>query len=565
MIDVRHHLASPAGTYATRRLDLFCTWAALRALRRLGALGEVDRDAIIAAVGSRRVGGGYSVASGGLPDAWATRYAVEILVLLDAPTSPRADRFLRDLCGADGLQGMTPGEDPSIWSVAFGTAALAALDRPVPEAPAVAAFLVGCQDPVTGLIGFSPAEARRASVNARAVGFACETAARLPATCRASWDRSALAAGVASLQVAGGFRLTPTTPEPCLWGTGNLVMGTRAVDLPVPHAEDVIAFVHDQADAQGGYRRGPAFDTADVFATDHATAVLEVLGERLDAAHSDRTIEFLLAATTPDGGFTYCPAPLDADALMTGWVVLSGSSEDHATSVAWLASRTMPGEPGGIPYMDGRGAEQRSTLAVLRATAGAGPDTEAVAAWVAGIQHPDGGCGWWAGRGRTVAALTVALDLLSLCGVAPAEVLDTVRAAEFLNRCRVPDGTYRPVPGAPGATALATAQGLRAEAALGGAPAPDLLRQWAHPQGGFAERLGVPTLSLTLEAAATATAIGAAPVTAGSYRSFLEGIARPDGWAFSSASPESGGPLAAALAAELHHAAAEQPVLPLTI
>src|SRR5436305_5870883 len=87
-------------------------------------------------------------------------------------------------------------------------------------------------------------------------------------------------------------------------------------------------------------------------------------------------------------------------------------------------------------YMPGRGAEIRCTLWGL--SAGAFRDEprarRTIGEWLARLQNPDGGFGYWHGRGSDLVSTASAVEIARLLDAG--SVLDRAGLTAFVERCR---------------------------------------------------------------------------------------------------------------------------------
>ena len=193
----------------------------------------------------------------------------------------------------------------------------------------------------------------------------------------------------------------------------------------------------------------------------------------------------------------------------------------------------MPNEPG-IMYMPGRGAEVRCTNWGLAAGAFADrPDArKAVGHWLASLQNPDGGFGFWEGRGSDLVSTASAVAILQQLGNNAG--VDLVELEAFVASC-CQQGRHAVYPRGQ-ATLRASLQALICLRHVGRdirAQASDLLAAHKVRQGGFANQgQRIPDLLSTYQAVALAAALGL-PVDLAHLRFFLDKVRSGPGYAWS--------------------------------
>lgn len=213
--------------------------------------------------------------------------------------------------------------------------------------------------------------------------------------------------------------------------------------------------------------------------------------------------------------------------------------------------------------MPARGAEVRCTLWALAAFALAGQpllEAERLVRWFRDLQNPDGGFGYWHGRGSDVTATVSALECLS-CYLqqdltSPGAPVDAKAARTFLEQCQSADGV-RFAPRAE-STLSTLCQGIRGFWLLGErARARQLachIELYTSKLGGFgAHTRGLPDLLSTYQAVLTLQTIGFSWHEDHIQR-FLARVQHQEGLAWSPLSRTQAGPLATCLGALLHQA-----------
>ncbi len=536
--------------------DLWCTYAAVRSLRWLHGVAPangpvVDVDGTAAYLSTRRnTDGGYAWSRGMPSDAWATFYAVQGLRDLGRPVAAldRTEEWLAETWSGDAYA-MVPGQHPDVWATHFSTrTTVEACGTDVPDRARLLSWLAALQTPAGGLT-WSPDHAEP-DVRACYYGVAAWRALDSVAPTRPPWDVPALVAWLRAAQDGdGGFRFTADAELPCLWATYR---AASALDIlgERPHG-DTAAFVHGLRGAGGGFVRWPGYGAEDVWAVFCAIGTLTAVGEST-ASIADALTARLGEFACPGGGFTYTDPLVAADALTASAAVLGGRASRDAV-VPWLEGCQLPNE-GGVMYMPGRGSEVRCTAWALAAGAFAADAAGRgrVAAWLRATQNPDGGFGYWEGRGSDLVSTSAAVAVADLLGVPLRTVVDTGRMAAFVRTCAVGDG-YANVPGA-GATFRAGAQALRVRAALGDGDRATLaaLLVCHRVRGGGHANVGnrIPDLLSTYEAVLAADSCGI-PVDTDHIGQFVARVESGVGTAWTPLGPPTGGPLAACLAALL--------------
>ncbi|QPP07358.1 prenyltransferase [Streptomyces bathyalis] len=550
--------------------DLWCTYAAMRTLAWLGRTAEAeDAEATARYLRSRRNSdGGYAWSAGMPSDAWATFYCTQALADLGRPL-PEPDgtaQWLRGTWTADGTgaaYAMAPGQAPDVWATHFSTRSTVRIcGDGVPDRARLLAWLGALQRPDGGL-SWSP-DSRTSDVRACHYGAAAWFALNGVAPVDPPWDVAALTRWLCEQQTPeGGFRFSPEADVPCMWATYR---ATAALNiLGASPSRPVEPWIRELRGASGAFVRWQGYEVEDVWASFCAVGALQAVGAPT-ADVADAVVARISALRCAGGGYTYREPEHAADALSTAAAVLadgteppgaresSGSPEPsvRADRITWLESCQLPNE-GGLMYMPARGSEIRCTLWGLTAGAFAGeaaqPARRRIAEWVRGIQNPDGGFGFWEGRGSELLSTAAAVGVVRHLGAAVPELLDAAALRAFVSRCLGPDECTAALPG----TEPTLRQGLQAQRirhALGeGSPhaVTSLLDRHRVRGGGWANTgARLPDLLSTYEAVATADLYGL-PLDAEHLRRFTDRVHSDGGTAWSPLAPGSGGPLADAL------------------
>jgi hypothetical protein len=549
---------SPVGGAVLGEPDLWCTYAAVRTLAWLGRTAHVtDAEATARYLAGRRnADGGYAWSVGMPSDAWATFYCTQALADLGRP-APGLDGTAAWLATTwtGAAYAMTPGQAPDVWATHFSTRGVTGLcGTDVPDRPRLLEWLGGLQTDDGGLAWTPdhPAADVRACHYGAAAWQALDTAP--------PWDVPGLIAWIQDRQdPEGGFRFSADADTPCLWATYRAVAALRA--LGARPARPVEPWIRAQRGPGGAFVRWPGYQVEDVWAAFCAVGALVGVGADVSDL-ADDVVRRIAELACPGGGYTYRDPDSAADALTTAAAVLGAdpgdpTAEDH---VRWLESCQLPNEAG-LMYMPGRGAEIRCTLWGLAAGAFGDPrrhpdERRDMLAWVRSLQNPDGGFGFWEGRGSEPLSTAAATAVVALLGADVRRVLDAPALRSYA--AGVDAGRLRP-----------GLQALRIRHALGEAdPAALALLLDRHrvKGGGWAnDGNRMPDLLSTYEAVATADLYGTGIDTA-HLRRFTDRVRTGHGTAWTPLAPEGGGPLADALGTLLHRRTTDvRPLPPLVL
>jgi prenyltransferase beta subunit len=542
----------------TAGADLWCTYAAVRTHAWLGRtvhIGHADRTARYV-LGNRNADGGFAWTRGMPSDAWATFYCTATLADLGRrlPDVARTGSWLRATWAGDAYA-MMPGQAPEVWATHFSVrTAVEVCGEDVPDRVRLLKWLRALQT-VDGGLSWSPGHAAAGDADVRACYYGVAAWRALNAGPRLDppWDVPALVAWLQKQQLPdGGFGFDAGSEVSCMWATYRAV--GALVALGAKPLVPITEWIHRQRDTAGAFVRWPGYPVADVWASFCAVGALRATGA-LTGEVADATERRLAALACPDGGYTYREPEQAADALTVAARALTTGPADPARPelVRWLEGCQLPNE-GGVMYMPGRGAEVRCTAWALAAGAfrtnprATNPNSRAVhriADWLRRLQNPDGGFGYWEGRGSDLVSTAAAVEICRLLGRPVHAVLDVAALAGFVDRG---DGTATPVALRPGLQALrvllAVGRGDRAAAA-------ELLSRHRVPGGGWAgtgNRL--PDLMSTYEAVVTADRFRL-PVDHEHVTAFLDRTAAGTAAAWSPLAPRGGDPLADCLHALL--------------
>ncbi|MBK0870247.1 prenyltransferase [Saccharopolyspora sp. HNM0986] len=558
---------APTGTgVAMGEPDLWCTYAAVRTLSWLNRISDVPQleKTIAQLSGRQNADGGYAWSKGMASDAWATFYCTHALADIrgKVPRLERTAQWLRSTWSGVAYA-MVPGQAPDAWATHFSTRTVIELcGDDVPDARALVSWLRKLQAPDGGLT-WSPEHAEDAyrtndsTSDVRACFYGVMTWRALASVHRdlpLPWDAPALVKWLREQQCAeGGFRFGTSAEVPCMWATYRATATLHALGVEPAEAIACIEWIKSLRLPSGAFVRWSGYDVADVWASFCAIGSLDAL-QADTAAHSEAVVSRVRELSCPGGGFTYREPTEAGDALSTAAAALTAPDDDSRLESwrRWLAGCRLPNE-GGVMYMPARGSEVRCTLWALAAGACRNDEEvcRSIATWLRALQNPDGGFGYWEGRGSDLVSTSSAVGILEVLDVPVADVLDVGRLAGFVVTCGdSPASGYGNVPGA-APTLRAGLQAHRVLRYLGrgsfeGVVA--LLERHRVRSGGFAnEGNRMPDLLSSYEAVATADAYGIV-IEAAQLEGFLGRVRTQEGTAWTPLAPAGGGPLADCLA-----------------
>jgi hypothetical protein len=553
--------------------DLWCTYAAVRTLKWLDRLSDLDSpEAVAGFLGARRnPDGGYAWSAGMSSDAWATYYCTQAMRDLRQTGGSSANRpgasWVWSVHNDDGGFAMTPGQASDVWATYYAVCTLVEIYGQRPPAT-LRGWMSRLQADDGGLC-WSPAHAKSGRSDVRACYYAITAwSTASSAGDGLPWDRERLTAWLKGRQSgAGGFTFAHGDDTDCLWAAFRATSALSRLGERPADRDGCVAWVRGRLQPGESFTRWPGYPVQDVWAAFCAVGTLIHLGDDVGDI-ADQVAAALLSFRSPGSGFTYRTPELASDVLTTSAHVLSGlPSETQAGKlIRWLEGCMLPNEDG-IMYMPGRGSEVRCTLWALCAGAFAGdsPALMRIANWLIGaIQNPDGGLGYWEGRGSDMVSTCAGAEILSLTGGDPA--VWAAGIAAFVSSCHVAPGQYANVPGGR-PTLRATLQALRTLRRVGDADAVPVSHALARHRvrgGGFAnEGSRLPDLLSTYEATLTADMFGL-DVDLGHIARFLDSVrAGGGGFAWTPLMKVSGGPLADCLGRRLEmRLSTRRPALP---
>lgn len=519
--------------------DLWCTYAAIRTLAWLERLDTADVAGVQGYIQSRRNrDGGFAWSKGMASDAWATFYCTQTLADLgiELMQPEQTAEWLHTLFDGDAYA-MCPGQAADAWASHYALRTLIEVcNGQVRERAPLYAWLEGLQC-ANGGLSWSADFALRNVADTRACFYGVMAARALvrqglPAP---RWDQARLIAWLQAQQSSeGGFRFSEAAQVPCLWATYRATASLAALQAGPREPEQCARWVDSLRGPSGAYVRWAGYDGEDVWAAFCAVGTLKALGESVTRV-AEPVAAFLGSLAMPQGGYSYRQVATAADVLTTAAALLGDelAEPQRAAALRWIEGCQMPNEPG-IMYMPGRGAEVRCTNWGLAAGAFAeqAAPRAAIGQWLATLQNPDGGFGFWEGRGSDMVSTASAVSIVRQLGVETRVDMAAIEA--FIDRCRQ-GRQHASYPG--GEPSLrAGLQALGCLAHFGHAvnqAATELLAAHQVRQGGFANQgQRIPDLLSTYQAVALAVQLGL-PVDAARLRFFLDKVRGPAGYAWS--------------------------------
>ncbi|QWA09117.1 terpene cyclase/mutase family protein [Sodalis ligni] len=442
--------------------DLWCTYAAVRTLRWLNyAFNDDFFERTLAYINSRRNSdGGYGWSRGMQSDAWATFYSTQAIVDLGSiiPNLSRTQDWLWTTWDGNAF-GMLPGQRPDIWATHFSARTAIEICRELPPGTSSLLRWLGSLQTSTGGLSWSPEHANQGLADARACfyGVMAWRAISTKVNVAPPWDITKLSSWLQDRQHSeGGFTFSERAKIPCMWATYRATQTLAALGKPCADPDQCVRWIMRQRGKNGAFVRWQSYPIEDVWASFCAIGSLNALGKKAEIESVRPSVRYVLGTMQcSNGGFTYRETGKAADVLSTSAKILEGTpNRDEARQlVSWIESCQLPNEPG-VMYMPGRGAEVRCTLWALAAGAfiqgnyeSPRPELNELVDWLLGLQNPDGGFGYWEGRGSDMVSTAAAIEAISLAGHPTA--LPSVIG--FIESCHQPDtageDTYSNVPG----------------------------------------------------------------------------------------------------------------------
>ncbi|MBF2717655.1 prenyltransferase/squalene oxidase repeat-containing protein [Agrobacterium vitis] len=527
-------LRTTDGGAGTGSSDLWATYAAIRTLTWLKRPPSAERSEEISSyvISCQNPDGSFSWQRGLPSDIWATFYCTQALGDIGVeikPTSSLID-WLHSLQSPEGGFAMKPGQTPDVWATYYATRVFREIvGVPVPNVEKLAKWLSGLQCSNGGL-AWNPASA---GVDTRATYYAVH-AKHVAGIVEPIWNVSDLVSWLQSMQdPVGGFRFGPEY-KPCLWATFRATRALTKVDarpLDVTKCRDWILQRYNGR----GFVRWEDYQATDVWANFSAVGALQAIGVDVSASVTAAVESTIEQFGISGGGYTYREPVAAGDALTTASALIHAYNQQDTSSVdvlsMWLRRAHMPWEDG-IMYMPGRGAEVRCTLWAIASLGYIGRKLDSpprVAKWIGELQNPDGGFGYWQGRGSDLVSTSAAVSILYLLGNDISQTIDVRQLSMFVRSCL--RGTWASnIPGGPMNTS-ASAQASRLLWILGEFQASKTLLTGLNGRvrlGGYFEQDGgLPTLYATYQAA-LALSEQAQPLSPQLSR-FLDRLCSPSG------------------------------------
>ncbi|MVA36357.1 prenyltransferase/squalene oxidase repeat-containing protein [Agrobacterium vitis] len=493
-----------AGTFGS---DLWATYAAIRTLRWIGRLPDLSKREHVAGYlhSCQNPDGSFSWQRGLASDIWATFYCSQTLADIGHSVAPREPfvEWMSSLQDKDGAFAMMPGQTADVWATYYATRVFKEiLQLPVPNRHRLADWLSGLQRGDGGLAW----NIATAETDTRAAYYAIHAKHAAGLNHDVKWDDERLLGWLQSQQApSGGFRFSPEY-APCLWATFR---ATKALTIQnwQPSEPEACENWIVQRQRPDGFARWEDYEVSDVWANFSAVGALQALNVTIKDSQKDRVQRAIESFSVDGAGYTYRQPSAAGDALTTASALFSAVNKAETDSVeqlsAWLQRAHMPWEDG-IMYMPGRGAEIRCSLWATAALAYAGrrfSDIGRLSIWISKLQNPDGGFGYWQGRGSDLVSTSAAISALDVIGESFVEHVDVARLTSFILSC-ISEGLGSNVPNGP-ITTSSTAQASRLLVKLGDRDGALSLLQHLPQRmrlSGYVEQLGgPPTLYATYQ------------------------------------------------------------------
>lgn len=566
------------GGASQKSADLWCTYAAIRALAWLNQQPQDTESCISYLLNCQNPDGGFAWQRGLRSDIWATYYCTQSLQHLgvSVPSLAQLRTWLYSLTTPEGGFSMTPGQSADIWATYYAVRTVTELlQEKIFNTPQLKQWLISTQQPSGGLSwnsGQQPADTR-----ACYYGVIAWEELGMHGSDAPDWNREALIEWLHQRQTdEGGFVFDEEHDEPCLWATFRATNALRALGSEPLHRQKCIEWIRQRKQIGSGFCRWRDYPVVDVWACFCAIGALDALGAPLQGEEKTDVIAFLYSCQMPHSGFTYRHPSHAGESLATSAVSLVQSYEektrqlnslnqrhDKQTFFQWLIHAHMRYEDG-IMYMPGRGAEIRCSLwaiATMNESRTILFDKYRFCHWFKSIQNPDGGFGYWHGRGSDLVSTVSTLECLMLLKVENWGGIDSKKAAQFLLACLDPNGIKFSPNGDISLSSIC--QGIRGCTALGLSSHIErylpFLDQYASRIGGYsAQPSGIPDLMSTYQVALTQQRLQL-PWNMHALKQFLKRIQRKEsGYAWSPLTQNESGPLAFCLGYILQTVLAEQ-------
>lgn len=518
-VSIYDYYLTQDGGASQKTADLWCTYAGTRALTWLNESPLYRQEAANYVLECQNKDGGFAWQKGLRSDVWATYYCCQTLMDLgdEVPGLDQLGTWMESLQTSEGGFSMTPGQPADIWATYYAARVFyEVLQREPVNAGALRSWLIRTQQ-ASGGLGWNTSESLpdvRACYYG-AIALNCLESGGLKSEV---WDHKALIGWLQNQQrPEGGFVFNSTQKEAGLWATFRAVKALEALGSKPKDPSQCIDWILSRKLSDSGFTRWSTYGVADVWSAFCATGALNALGVSLEGQAKIETVRFVQSCQFPETGFTYREPEYAGDSLATSALsILAAIDEDaeskthntQADRVDWLRRAHMPYE-GGVMYMPGRGAEIRCTLWAVAALNVVGEDCldrNRLYRWFEELQNPDGGFGYWHGRGSDVVATVSAIETLAYLGFSGDHRVNLEASGKFLEQCESESSMkFSPY----GESSLSTmCQGIRGFYLIGMSEKAEKLAQnisqYATRLGGYSAQVGgIPDLISTYQAILT--------------------------------------------------------------
>lgn len=487
------------GGCGTSLPDLWATYAAVRTLTWLEEpLGpQLAQRTIDYLLSWRNQDGGCAWQRGLSSDVWATYYGYQALRDLGHQVEvARLREWLSRAQSDDGGFGMMPGQGSDVWATYYASRLFREVVGVRPPAETRLIDWLGSLQTASGGLSWCPGSG---APDVRACYYGVHALAATAEKEQSPWRARELRDWLAAQQdPAGGFRFNEES-SPCLWATFRATMTFERAGWPVPNSAKCTRWIMERF-TDDGFIRWQGHNRTDVWANFSAVGSLLALEASIDRETVATVRRAVLRAAFADGGFTYREPDSASDAMSSAAALIIKQLNDPKDSdirsiCRWLREAHMRWEDG-VMYMPGRGAEVRCTLwalSALKLTGKSFSEPARLGLWLMRLQNPDGGFGYWSGRGSDIPSSMSAMAVAVGIEADAASPINKTRLINFVARCTREDGASATPGGS--VSASATAQAVRLYRMLGvDAEAQRLLQVLKRFAilGGFRETLSEP-------------------------------------------------------------------------